>query len=240
MQPRFTAGDESDEAPPAEPGGRACLIPSARVSILKPESFHLGRAINMELIDQPPTLPIAQLGQPVLRRKADPLPPEAISSPELRELVEKMLDTLRHAGGVGLAAPQVFFSQRVFLAAFERPNQKGVVDVEVFINPRLTPRTEEKEPGWEGCLSFAELTVLVPRFKSVRIEYTNLQGEPRAMDLDGFPARVVQHENDHLDGILTIDRAASTRDIVKTSEMETVFAEREAKELATDAPGAAQ
>jgi peptide deformylase len=184
----------------------------------------------MDQTEPSQVLPIAQLGQPVLRRKADPIPPDAIGSQALHETVGRMLDTLQHAGGVGLAAPQVFLSQRLFLAAFERPTQQGVLDVEVFINPQVTPLTEEKEPGWEGCLSFSELTVLVPRYKSVRIDYTNRQGEARTLDLVGFAARVVQHENDHLDGILTIDRAVSTRDIVKTSEMETVFAEREEKE----------
>jgi peptide deformylase len=185
------------------------------------------RAVSMDQTEPPRSHPIAQLGQPVLRRKAEPIAAEMISSPELREMVGHMLDTLQHAGGVGLAAPQVFISQRLFLAAFERPKQRGVLDVEVFINPQVTPLTEEMESGWEGCLSFSELTVLVPRYKAVRIEYTNLQGEPRALELTGFSARVVQHENDHLDGILTIDRAASTRDIVKTSEMEAVFADRE-------------
>ncbi len=192
----------------------------------------------MDQTEQPPTLPIAQLGQPVLRRKADPVAAEALGAPELRQVVEKMLDTLQQAGGVGLAAPQVFISQRLFLAAFERPNQQGILDVEVFINPRLTPLSEEMVSGWEGCLSFAELTVLVPRYVAIRVEYTNLQGEARILELTGFPAHVVQHENDHLDGILTIDRAASTRDIVKTSEMETVLAERESQEKEASCPGA--
>lgn len=181
----------------------------------------------MDQTEEPKTLPIAQLGQPVLRRKADPVPPETIGSQDLYAVVGRMIDTLQHAGGVGLAAPQVFLSQRLFLAAFERAQQKGVLDIEVFINPRLTPLTEEKESAWEGCLSFPELTVLVPRYQSIRVDYTNLRGEAKTLELAGFPARVVQHENDHIDGILTIDRAVSTRDIVKTSEMETVLNERE-------------
>src|SRR4029077_4405910 len=96
----------------------------------------------------------------------------------------------------------------------------------------LTPLTDETTIAWEGCLSFPELLVLVPRFTSVRIDYINAKGEPVTRELDDFPARVVQHEFDHIEGILTLDRAASTRDIVKASEIEDV---REARESEPDA-----
>lgn len=176
--------------------------------------------------DPQPDNPIAQLGQPVLRRVADPVPGTAFGSPELRQLVGHMLAILEQTGGVGLAAPQIFVSQRLFLAARERADEENALTLEVFVNPLLTPLTEEKETGWEGCLSFPELTVLVPRYMRVRVDYQGLDGRPRSLELADFAARVVQHENDHLDGILTIDRAASTRDIVKTSEMETVLKAR--------------
>lgn len=169
-----------------------------------------------------PRNPIAQLGQPVLRRPADPVPPEMLRTPQFRQTVALMLQILEETGGVGLAAPQVFLSRRLFLAALEKPDDQETLAVEVFINPRLVQVSEEKESAWEGCLSFPELSVLVPRHKQVRVEYLSLDGEQRILDLAGFPARVVQHEYDHLDGVLTIDRAASTRDIIKTSELETV------------------
>jgi len=171
-------------------------------------------------------LRIAQLGQPVLRRKADPIPDEAFGTAELLQVVEAMLETLEQTGGVGLAGPQVFLSQRLFLAAVEKPSEEHGLELDIFINPQLTPLGKETEAGWEGCLSFSELTVLVPRYKSVRIEYQGMDGQRRVRELSGFPARVVQHENDHLDGILTIDRARSSLDIVKTSEMATVLRER--------------
>jgi len=180
--------------------------------------------------DNEPRNPVAQLGQPVLRRKADPVPPEMIRAPQFREAVARMLQVLEQQGGVGLAGPQVFLSQRVFLAAFESPDDKDTLEVEVFINPRLVSVSEEKDSAWEGCLSFPELSVLVSRPRQVRVEYQDLDGEQRALDLSGFSARVVQHEYDHLDGILTIDRAASTQDIVKTSELETVLEQREASD----------
>ena len=97
---------------------------------------------------------------------------------------------------------------------------------EVLINPRIVSASEEQVAGWEGCLSYPELQVLVARARSLRVEYVSRHGEPKALDLDDFPARVVQHEYDHLDGILTIDRAASPRDIVKASEIEAVLRDR--------------
>jgi peptide deformylase len=173
-------------------------------------------------------LTIAQLGQPVLRRLADPVPAEAVGTPEFQHFLDEMLETLRRAGGVGLAAPQVFVSRRVFLAVLGAAGaDDGPPAPEVLINPRVVSMSEERVAGWEGCLSYPELQVLVARARSLRVEYVSRNGEPRALDLDDFPARVVQHENDHLDGILTVDRAASTRDIVKTSELDDVLRDRE-------------
>src|SRR5215813_9895294 len=108
-------------------------------------------------------LTIAQLGQPVLRQVAAEVPAEEVASPELQKLLEDMLETLRAAGGAGLAAPQVFSGRRIFLAAIHPPAAEGQPPgVEFFINPKLTPLTEERSLAWEGCLSFVELLVLVP------------------------------------------------------------------------------
>jgi peptide deformylase len=173
------------------------------------------------------SLKIAQLGQPVLRRIAQPLPPESILSPEFQQFLDQMHDTLRESGGVGLAAPQVFVSLRVFLAVTRvAENEDDHPEPNVLINPTLTPLHDEKVPGWEGCLSFPELLVLVPRSRSVRVDYLDRSGAPQSLTLEGFPARVVQHEFDHLEGILTLDRAASTHDIVKASEIDAVREDR--------------
>jgi peptide deformylase len=173
-------------------------------------------------------LEVAQLGQPVLRKPADPVPPELVASEEFRQLLTAMQETLDESGGVGLAAPQVFVSRRVFLALVTAPaeGEDEPPPAEVFINPRLAVASTETEAAWEGCLSFPELLVLVSRPRRVRIEYLDVAGQPKALDLEGFPARVVQHEYDHLDGVLTIDRAASTRDIVKASEIAAVLRDR--------------
>jgi peptide deformylase len=175
------------------------------------------------------TLAIAQLGQPILRRVADPVPPHVIGTPEFGILLEAMRQTLTAAGGVGLAAPQVFISRRLFLARVApTPEEEGAPPPppEVFINPRIVFTSPETTSAWEGCLSFPELLVLVSRACTARVEYLDARGEPKALDLDGYPARVVLHENDHLDGVLTIDRADSPRDIVKASEIEAVLRDR--------------
>jgi peptide deformylase len=138
-----------------------------------------------------------------------------------------MLETLTAARGAGLAAPQVFDDRRLFLALALPPAPgRELPGAEVFINPVITPLSQDRESAWEGCLSFLELMVLVPRWRHVRIDYLDRHGTPRALELRQFPARVVQHELDHLDGVLTIDRAESTRDIVKASEIEAVLAAR--------------
>ena len=172
-------------------------------------------------------LKIAQLGQPVLRTVALAVPVEEVTTPAFQSFLQAMAETMTEAAGVGLAAPQVFESKRVFLArVVPPPNEDELHGIEVFVNPRIVAVSEERALGWEGCLSFMELTVLVPRHKAIVVEYHNAAGEQKSLELTGFLARVVQHEYDHLDGILIIDRAPSTLDIVKTSEMETVVEER--------------
>ncbi len=173
-------------------------------------------------------LPIAQLGQPVLRRVAAEIPPGEIPTPEFQKFLDDMHETLRSANGAGLAAPQVFSSRRVFLAAIlPADTEDGPPGVEFFINPRLTPLTDQRSLSWEGCLSFMELLVLVPRRRRLRVDYLDRHGRPKALELEGFPARVVQHEYDHLDGVLTLDRALSPRYIVKASEIDAVLEEEE-------------
>jgi peptide deformylase len=170
------------------------------------------------------TLPIAQLGQPVLRRQARPVLPDEVATPEFKAFLQAMRETLEEAGGVGLAGPQVFAGLRVFLARVGPPGPEGEpAPAEVFINPQLTATTDEQVSRWEGCLSFPELLVLVARVKGVRLAYLDESGQPRERDLTDFPARVVQHETDHLDGILTLDRAASTLHIIKASEADAVL-----------------
>jgi len=175
-----------------------------------------------------PLLTIAQLGQPVLRQAAQPVAPVVIATRAFQQLLDRMEATLRQHCGVGLAGPQVFDGRRLFLALTHLPTESNQeLKFEVFINPVLRAVSEEQESAWEGCLSFAELSVLVPRPVGVRVEYLDRHGQLRSLELEDFPARVFQHEYDHLNGVLTIDRAASTRDIIKASELETVLKHRQ-------------
>lgn len=143
------------------------------------------------------------MGHPVLRR-----PAEAVSdptSPEIRGLVRDMIDTLVDAEGAGLAAPQVHVPLRVVM--FEVPAHReaeggGPTPLTVLVNPVITPLSEETNDDWEGCLSVPGLTGLVPRWTSIRYLGVTPEGEAIERDATGFHARVVQHECDHLDGIL--------------------------------------
>ena len=154
-------------------------------------------------------LKIARMGHPVLRRVADPVVDP--TAPDVRRLVRDMLETLEDIGGVGLAAPQVHVSRRVVI--FEVPAERAArgsngetplegVPMTVLINPVIEPLADDKELGWEACLSVPGLTGAVPRLTRIRYHGYGLQGERIDREASGFHARVVQHECDHLDGVL--------------------------------------
>jgi len=147
-------------------------------------------------------LKVARMGHPILRQVATALTPEQIASDAFQQLCDDMLDTLYEYDGAGLAAPQVHESVRV--AVIELSSEKGP---EFFVNPKITPLSDEMKSSWEGCLSIPEMRGRVERNVHVRIEALDRQGRPKAYELGGFPAVVVQHECDHLDGVLYIDKA---------------------------------
>jgi peptide deformylase len=147
-------------------------------------------------------LKIARMGHPVLLREAEAV--RNLDDPEIERLVRDMAETLEDAGGVGLAAPQIFASLRLFIYLIPeiRDESAEPVPLTVVFNPLVMPLTEERELGWEGCLSIPGLRAAVPRFKRVRLSGQNARGEPFERDISGFHARVVQHEYDHLNGVL--------------------------------------
>src|SRR5579863_242857 len=163
-------------------------------------------------------LKIFQAGQAVLREAARPLSPGEISSPETRQLIEAMKETMRDAPGVGLAAPQIGHSLQ--LAVIEdRPEytkdapreqlarqQREPVPFHVIINPQLTLLGEPEIEFFEGCLSLTGFMAIVPRAKKVRVEFLDENGRARVIDAAGWYARILQHEIDHLRGTLYIDR----------------------------------
>ncbi len=143
------------------------------------------------------------MGDPRLLAVSEPV--QRIGTPELAALLTDMQDTMRDLNGAGLAAPQIGVGLRVVIFGFEanpRYPDEDSVPFTVLINPVLTPLSTEREEGWEGCLSVPGMRGLVPRYKDLRYSGFDAMGSPIERSVSGFHARVVQHEVDHLDGIL--------------------------------------
>ena len=146
---------------------------------------------------------VLRMGHPVLREKAKPV--ENLGSAELKRLVEDMKETMAFKNGAGLAAPQIGVSQRVVIFGVEsnpRYPDAEPVPFTVLVNPKLVMLTREVEEDWEGCLSVPGLRGVVPRYTKLRYTGFDENGNPIDRIAEGFHARVVQHECDHLDGIL--------------------------------------
>lgn len=147
---------------------------------------------------------ILKMGDPRLLRQARPV--ERFDTPELHALVSDLLDTMAHANGAGLAAPQIGVDLQVVIFGSDRPNPRypdaPVVPRTVLVNPVITPLSDEEEDGWEGCLSVPGLRGVVPRWRCIRYTGFDAQGRPIDRVAEGFHARVVQHECDHLWGQL--------------------------------------
>ena len=146
---------------------------------------------------------VLKMGDPLLYRKAEPVP--RFNTPELDKLIVDMFDTMAELNGAGLAAPQIGVSQRVVIFGVEanpRYPQVEPVPTTVLVNPVLTPIGNDMEDGWEGCLSVPGLRGLVTRHLNLRYTGFDQHGKPIDRAVSGFHARVVQHEYDHLDGIL--------------------------------------
>lgn len=153
---------------------------------------------------------VARLGHPILRQKARDLTPEEICSPEIQRLIEDMIETMQEYGGIGLAAPQVHEPIRLALIEFsddsDRYPDMGAQPLTVVANPKTTVLDPAPQAFWEGCLSVPGLRGLVSRPRKVRIDFLDAQGNPQSVEAEDFLATVFQHELDHLDGVLYIDR----------------------------------
>jgi peptide deformylase len=150
-------------------------------------------------------LKIARMGHPILLERCAPVSDPG--APEIRRLVHDMIQTMEDAPGAGLAAPQVHVPLRLFVFRVLQNRASGaaddiVVGNSVLINPQVEPIGEEKHLRWEGCLSIPGLRAAVPRYKRIRYTGLNCDGQMVSTEVEGFHAGVVQHENDHLDGIL--------------------------------------
>ena len=164
---------------------------------------------------------LLRMGDPRLQLRADEV--NQFGTPALDELLRDMFDTMHAAGGVGLAAPQIGEPVRVVIFGFEnseRYPEAPAVPRTILINPVLTPVGSEEEEGWEGCLSVPGLRGWVPRFRHLRYQGVDPAGSPIDRTVEGFHARVVQHEVDHLDGILYPQRI---RDMTRFGFQDVLF-----------------
>lgn len=164
-----------------------------------------GHAPNLVTTGQLKVLPLAYYGDPILRRKADPVE----ISDDIRKLVEEMIETVEVYDGGGLAAPQVHHSIRLFIVCDPEGEERDKFEpgeIKVFINPTISSPSAETSRAPEGCLSIPTISAEVERPNAITIEYTDLEGNTHTERFSGWEARVIQHEYDHIEGVLYIDR----------------------------------
>lgn len=173
-------------------------------------------------------LKVARLGHPILRRVAKPVDPQEIDTREFQDFVDSMIDTMLEYDGVGLAAPQVHVSKRVVVFHEEA----GLITADgqpltCLVNPQIEVLTDETASTWEGCLSVPRLRGKVSRPRRISVKALDRHGGSVELTLSDFDAVVTQHECDHLDGVLFIDRLDDTRQLSFTEEFERYWVKHE-------------
>ncbi len=158
-------------------------------------------------------LPIRLYGDPVLRCGAEDVVGDSAS---VQQLIDNMIETMRGASGIGLAAPQVGRTERIFVADLAAEIQhehvsEGALGPMTFINPEIVRESEEESEFEEGCLSIPDICETVKRSERIRVTYLDRHFRPQELDVGGLPARVIQHEVDHLEGIFFVDRISEFR-----------------------------
>jgi peptide deformylase len=179
-------------------------------------------------------LPIVRLGHPALRAPAQPIPPGRIADAEIQALIADMIDTMRDARGVGLAAPQVAAGVQIFVYEAAGPPE---IPLRVVINPLVTPQVREMDYDWEGCLSIPDLRGLVPRHPKVKVQGLDRDGAPFNYVATGFEARIVQHEYDHLNAVVFLDRMRDFKTLAFFEEWEEHLVGRSPQDLNETAVG---
>lgn len=171
------------------------------------------------------SLPICTYGNPVLRKKAVEV---SDVNDAIRELAQEMLATMHQERGLGLAAEQIGRTERMFVVEIPPDSDIGVDDTRdnpdiemplIFINPKITGHGDEVQLGQEGCLSFPEIFANVERWYEVDAEYTDLEGTRQTLHAKGLLARAIQHELDHLDGILLVDRMSHVKKVALSGKL---------------------
>src|SRR6185295_8841202 len=162
-------------------------------------------------------LKVARMGHPVLRQTARSITPSDLKDPMMQRLINDMIDTMHEYHGVGLAAPQIHEDLRLFVALLD-DDPGSDSEAVVVVNPEIVPLSEEKAEGWEGCLSIPDIRGMVPRYTDILVRALDRNGRTIELPLKDFPARVAQHETDHLDGILFFDRMKSMNSLTFLEE----------------------
>jgi peptide deformylase len=160
-------------------------------------------------------LKVSRMGHPVLRQKTRAVERSEIKDPRFQKLLDDMIDTMHEYHGVGLAAPQVHEGLRVFVAMLDTDDD---AEASVIINPIISPADDTIVEGWEGCLSIPEIRGRVPRAHKIVVKCHDRKGRIVELEADDFPARVIQHETDHLDGVLFLDRMKSLSSLTYLDE----------------------
>ncbi len=169
-------------------------------------------------------LKIARMGHPGIRQGTEPVSSEELHSQAIQRLIDDMVETMRDADGVGVAAPQVHVSKQIIAIEVSPENPRypnhPAVPLMVLLNPMIIDHAETMEEGWEGCLSVPDLRGLVPRWTRVTVSGLDREGQVVALDAEGFFARVIQHEVDHLNGKVFLDRLPDLQTLTHLREYE--------------------
>jgi peptide deformylase len=174
-------------------------------------------------------LKVARMGHPVLREAARAVDKTELKNAAVQHLIDSMIDTMHEYAGVGLAAPQVHEGIRVFVAMLD-PDGRGEGDPIAFVNPEIMVVGDQTVEGWEGCLSIPDVRGRVPRAQHIRVSALDRHGKRFELELKDFPARVVQHETDHLDGVLFLDRMRSFESLTYLEEYSRYHTKRDDEE----------
>ena len=160
-------------------------------------------------------LKVARIGHPAVRARAVDIAPDRITAPDTQRLIDDMIETMHEYDGVGLAAPQVHVGLRLAVIEVSEEDDRAekAVPLTVLVNPVIRPLGDAKVNGWEGCLSVPDLRGLVPRLRRVELTALDREGKPFRVEAADFFARVIQHECDHLDGSVYLDRMKDARSL---------------------------
>ena len=186
-------------------------------------------------------LKVARMGHPVLRARAKPLEPADIKSPAVQQLIDDMFETMQEYQGVGLAAPQVHASVRLLVAGFaprvndddddeDEDDEEDRVPLMALINPEISVLGDDTADDWEGCLSIPDIRGRVTRAREIKVKAYDRRGRRIEINARGFTARVIQHETDHLDGVLFFDRMASFETLTFLDEFSKYWSRRNVPE----------